>query len=64
MRTKQAENETADRAREMEEREREAREKDVAQAFDFLIRRCMSVLNIMEVRKGKIICNLHQEQRK
>jgi hypothetical protein len=51
MRTKQAENETADRAREMEEREREAREKDVAQAFDFLIRRCMSVLNIMEVTK-------------
>ncbi|PUZ60258.1 hypothetical protein GQ55_4G109200 [Panicum hallii var. hallii] len=47
----QAEAEAADRAREMEEREREAREKDGAQAFDFSIRRCISVLNTMEVTK-------------
>ncbi|PVH37310.1 hypothetical protein PAHAL_6G285300 [Panicum hallii] len=56
MRTKQAEAEAADRAKEMEEREREtrereAREKDAAQASDFSIRRCISVLNIMEVTK-------------
>ncbi|PUZ67520.1 hypothetical protein GQ55_3G442300 [Panicum hallii var. hallii] len=56
MRTKQAETEAADRAKEMEEREREtrereAREKDAAQASDFSIRRCISVLNTMEVTK-------------
>jgi hypothetical protein len=56
MRTKQAEAEAADRAKEMEEREREtrereAREKDAAQASDFSIRRCISVLNTMEVTK-------------
>ncbi|PVH34193.1 hypothetical protein PAHAL_8G167200 [Panicum hallii] len=50
MRTKQVEAEAADRAKEMEEREREtrereAREKDAAQASNFLIRRCISVLN-------------------
>ncbi|PUZ56531.1 hypothetical protein GQ55_5G325000 [Panicum hallii var. hallii] len=51
MRTKQAEAEAADRAKEMEEREREAREKDAAQASDFSIRRCILVLNTMEVTK-------------
>jgi hypothetical protein len=56
MRTKQAEAEAADRAKEMEEREREtrereAREKDAAQTSDFSIRRCISVLNTMEVTK-------------
>ncbi|CAN6356665.1 unnamed protein product [Urochloa humidicola] len=44
-------NENIDHAREMEEREREAREKDAAQAFDFSIRSCILVLNTMEVTK-------------
>jgi hypothetical protein len=57
MRTKQVQDESADLAK----------EKEVAQANDFSIKRCIYVLSTVEVtkgRKGKGICCLYQEQRK
>ena len=45
MRSKQVEDEAA---REKEAREKETREKEATQSEDFSIKRCISVLNIME----------------
>jgi hypothetical protein len=48
MREKQAENEAVEMAR-----ERESREKEVAEGDKYSIRRCVSVINTMELTKGE-----------
>jgi hypothetical protein len=48
MREKQAENEAAEMAR-----ERESREKEAAEGDKYSIRRCVSVINTMELTKGE-----------
>ncbi|TKW14766.1 hypothetical protein SEVIR_5G188200v4 [Setaria viridis] len=51
MRTKQAKNEAKQLARENETREQEARDKEAAKGDEYSIKRCISIINTMEVTK-------------
>ncbi|XP_004979606.1 uncharacterized protein LOC101780370 isoform X3 [Setaria italica] len=51
MRTKQAEDEAQQLARENETREKEARDKEAAKGDEYSIKRCISIINTMEVTK-------------
>ncbi|RCV25588.1 hypothetical protein SETIT_5G177600v2 [Setaria italica] len=51
MRTKQAEDEAQQLARENETREKEARDKEAAKGDEYSIKRCISIINKMEVTK-------------
>jgi hypothetical protein len=52
-RTKQAQDEASQLAKENEAREKEAREKEADKGNDFSIRRCISIVNTMDVSKQK-----------
>jgi hypothetical protein len=52
-RTKQAQDEASQLAKENEAREKEARDKEADKGNDFSIRRCISIVNTMDVSKQK-----------